>query len=129
MAAGISVQNQTIAEKGEHAIGITATTVSSGAVVACAACCVLPLALPAAMLAGAGAALAWFENASPWMALFSVVVVILSWAMIARQSLKTGRKPARATLILLGISTALALIALFWYPYVEGAIFRLLGYT
>src|SRR3546814_6306741 len=50
----------------ETAVGVTATATSTASVLSCAACCVLPLALPASALAGAGATLSWFESASPW---------------------------------------------------------------
>lgn len=99
---------------------------SSAAVLSCAACCVLPLALPAAAIAGAGATPSWFEGAAPWLRGLSVLIVAAAWFMVWRQTAKTGRKAARSTIILLGISTVLTVIALLWEPLIEASLIGLL---
>jgi len=71
--------------------------------------------------------MAWFENASPWMTVLSVVIVSLAWVIIWRQSARTGKRAARSTIILLNISTVLTVIALLWVPYIEGILIRLLS--
>ena len=111
----------------ETLVGVTATATSSATVLACSVCCVLPLALPAAAFAGAGATMTWFENASPWMTVLSVVIVSLAWVIIWRQSVRTERRAARSTIILLSISTFLTVIALLWVPFIEGVLIRLLS--
>lgn len=110
----------------EMAVGAAATVTSSAAVLSCAACCVLPLALPAAALAGAGATLGWFESASPWLRMASVIVVLAAWAMVWRESARTGRRAARATIWLLGISSLLTAISLLWEPFIEGPLIQIL---
>lgn len=110
----------------ETGVGIAATVTSSTAVLSCAACCVLPLALPAAALAGAGATLSWFEGAAPWLRGLSVLIVAAAWFMVRRQTAKTGRRAARSTIILLGISTVLTVIALLWEPLIEAPLISLL---
>lgn len=71
--------------------------------------------------------MAWFENASPWMTVLSVVVVSLAWVIIWRQSVRTEKRAARSTIILLSISTFLTVIALLWVPFIEGVLIRLLS--
>lgn len=122
-----SLDSPVSADTNETIVGVTATATSSATVLACSVCCVLPLALPAAAFAGAGATMAWFENASPWMTVLSVVIVSLAWVIIWRQSARTGKRAARSTIILLNISTVLTVIALLWVPYIEGILIRLLS--
>lgn len=110
----------------ETGVGIAATVSSSAAVLSCSACCVLPLALPAAALAGAGATLTWFESAAPWLRGLSVVILAGAWFMVWHQTSKTGRSAARSTVILLGVSTMLTVIALLWEPLIEAPFVGLL---
>lgn len=107
-------------------VGVTATATSSAAVLSCAACCVLPLALPAALLAGTGATLGWLESASPWLRLLSLAIVATAWLMIWRHSMRTGKRAARPTIVLLGLSTVLTAISLLWEPYFEWMVAGLL---
>lgn len=119
-AAPVSARNN------ETAVGVTATLTSSASVLSCAACCVLPLALPAAALAGAGATLSWFESAAPWLRVASVIIVFAAWWMVWLQSAQTGRKTARSTIALISISTALTILSLLWEPFLEAPLIRLL---
>lgn len=124
MATRMETPEQTGAA--EAGAGVAATMTSSAAVLSCAACCVLPLALPAAALAGAGATLSWLEGAAPWLRALSVIVVAAAWFIVWRQSRATGRKAAPSTLILLGVSTLLTVIALLWEPLIEAPLIGLL---
>ncbi|WP_434405477.1 hypothetical protein [Sphingobium sp. DN12] len=117
-----TTENDVVAET---SVGVAATITSSAAVLSCAACCVLPLALPAAALAGLGTTLSWFEGASPWLRILSVLIVAAAWIMVWRQGRNTGRRAARSTLMLLSISTVLTVISLVWEPFIEAFIISL----
>lgn len=95
------------------------------AALACGVCCVLPFALPATVLAFSGGALAWFARLTPWATGLALVAVAASWTWIGVQSLRTRKRPARATLVTMGIATLLLAAALVW-PLFEGPITRLL---
>lgn len=99
------------------AAGAVAVTVSTAAL-ACGICCVLPFALPAAMLGVVGGALAWFSEAYRWMTPIAVLAVAAGWFWIGYQSRSSGRRPARLTLIVMGFATAIMALALFW-PRIE----------
>jgi ABC-type nickel/cobalt efflux system permease component RcnA len=78
-------------QPGAKTAGLIAATLATGAV-ACAACCVLPFALPAAVLAGG--MLAWLAKAHLWIAGLAILVVIGAW--IAWRKRRTRCKPAPA---------------------------------
>jgi hypothetical protein len=105
------------AEKNDKVAGTAAITASTAAV-ACAVCCVLPLALPAATLATVGGALALFAGAYRWLALFAVLAVVGAWIWVAYQSRSSGKRPARSTLTIMGLATAMMVLALLW-PRIE----------
>ena len=103
-------------------VGAAATLAALGAVV-CGACCVLPFALPAAVLAVTGGTLAWFGRMQGWATGLAALAVIGAWIWVGAQSWRTRRRPATSTLLTLtGASLALA-VALAW-PWVEAAILR-----
>jgi hypothetical protein len=104
--------------------GVAAVTLASGAV-ACGACCVLPLALPAVALAAAGGTLALLAGAHAWVTGAAVVVVAAAWIWIWGQSVQARARPAAPTLYLMGIASALLVVALLW-PYIEPHIVRAL---
>lgn len=52
-------------KQGRTAGAIAAT--AGTAALACGVCCVLPIAIPAIALTGAGSVLAWFGKAHAWM--------------------------------------------------------------
>jgi hypothetical protein len=114
----------TNAYTGTRAAVLAAITLATGAV-ACGACCVLPFALPAVVLAGTGSVLAWLAGAHVWITGLAVLAVLGAWAWIARQTLWTQRKPATSTLYVMAGATALALIAAFW-PLIEHGLLRLM---
>lgn len=109
---------------GSKAAGVTAITLSTGAL-ACGVCCVLPFALPAAMLASTGAVLAWFAKVQLWAKIFAVLTVVGAWGWIAWQSRRTRRKPALSTLMVMGLATTVLTVSMLW-PLLEKPIIRLL---
>lgn len=100
-----------------------AAVLAAGAV-ACGACCVLPFALPAAMLAVTGGVLAWFGSMKPVMTLVALVAVVIAWAWVALQTVRI-RRPARSTLSMMGAGTVLQAAAVVW-PLFEWPLFALL---
>jgi len=109
---------------GSKAAGVAAMTLSTGAL-ACGVCCVLPFALPATMLASTGALLAWFAKIQMWAKILAVLSVLGAWGWIAWQSHRTRRKPAAATLVMMGAATMVLTVATLW-PLLEKPIIRLL---
>jgi hypothetical protein len=83
----------------------TAAVVSATGAVACGVCCVLPLALPAVVLAGAGSILAWFAGA-------------FAWGWVWWESARSRARPATSTLYLMALATVLLAVALLW-PLIE----------
>jgi hypothetical protein len=118
--------SDTISKKrpGEKAAGITAITLATGAV-ACGACCVLPFALPAAMLAGGGGILALVAKAHAWVTVLAILVVVGAWGWVAWQAVRSRRSPARSTLAVMAGATVLLTIAVLW-PLIERPLIHLL---
>lgn len=85
---------------------------------ACGVCCVLPFALPAAILAMSGGVLAWFAGARGWMTALAAVAVGGAWLWIGVQTFRTRRRPARSTLLTLTVATAILALAVAW-PGIE----------
>lgn len=112
------------APPGAKAAGVTAVTLSTGAV-ACGVCCVLPFALPATVLANTGTLLAWLVSAHVWVTLLAIASVVGAWAWIAWQSRRTGRRPAISTLVMMTASTLLLTIAMLW-PLIEKPLIGIL---
>jgi len=109
---------------GEKAVSAAALATSSGALIACSACCVLPVALPAVALALGATTLSWMEAAHGWLTLGAVLMLLAAWGLVWRQSARTGRRAAKATLLMLGAATLLTGVALAW-PWVEPALVAL----
>jgi hypothetical protein len=109
---------------GSKAAGVTAVTLSTGAV-ACGVCCVLPFALPATVLASTGSLLAWFVNMHVWVTILAVLSVVGAWGWIAWQTRRTSRKPAISTLFMMGAATVLLTVAVLW-PLLEKPLIRML---
>lgn len=124
-AASASVANTSSKEPpGSKAAGVTAMTLSTGAV-ACGVCCVLPFALPATLVASAGAAMAWLVKLHVWATLLAIVSVAGAWTWIAWQSRRTRRKPAVSTLVMMGTASVLLTVAVLW-PILEKPIIHML---
>jgi len=115
-----------IAEKqpGEKAAGLTAVTLAAGAV-ACGACCVLPFALPAVVVAGTGSILTFVVSAHAWVTGLAVLAVVGAWGWIVWQSVRARRLPAASTLYMMGGATVLLSIAVLW-PLIEHQLARVL---
>jgi cytochrome bd-type quinol oxidase subunit 2 len=96
----------------------TAAVVSATGAVACGVCCVLPLALPAVALAGAGGILAWLAGAFVWMTAVAVVAVLGAWGWVWWESARSRARPAASTLYLMTFATTLLAVALLW-PLIE----------
>jgi hypothetical protein len=111
-------------QPGTKAAGLTAVTIATGAV-ACAACCVLPFALPAAVLATAGATIAWFDHIHVWIAGAAVLAVLGAWGWIGLQTVRTRRKTAKSTFYVMAAATVLMAAAVFW-PLIEQPLIRAL---
>ena len=107
---------------GSKAAGVTAVTLSTGAV-ACGVCCVLPFALPATILASTGSLLALLVKMHVWVTILAILSVVGAWGWIAWQTRRTRRKPAISTLFTMGTSTMLLTIAVLW-PLLEKPIIR-----
>lgn len=76
-----------------------AVAVAAVGAAACGVCCALPFALPAVVLAGAGGAMAWLNEARGVFAIVGVPLVVLAWVWVGQNSARTGRRPARSTLV------------------------------
>lgn len=94
-------------------VGAAAALAATGAL-ACAACCVVPFALPAAALAMSGGVLAWFSGLTPWITAIALLAVGGGWIWLAMATLRSGRRPSWPTLIALGWATLMLAGALAW---------------
>ena len=101
-------------------IGTTAVVAATGAL-ACGICCVLPFALPAAVVALTGGAMAWWGSMMPLVRDFAAVAVALGWLWVGQQSYRTNRRPAVSTVVVMVFATAMLAGALAW-PHFEGQI-------
>jgi hypothetical protein len=101
----------------ERTASTAAATVAIGAV-ACGVCCVLPFALPAVVLATSGGVLAVFAKAF-WGALYlATAMVAAAWLRVIADTRRTRKRPARATLRMMGVATAALAAAAIW-PTIE----------
>jgi hypothetical protein len=108
----------------ERTVCGAALTIAAGAV-ACGVCCVLPFALPAVALASAGGIIAWLGGVQLWATVLAATMVAAAWVWIVVQVVRTKAKPAQSTLYVMGIATAVSLLALLW-SRVEPFIIRVL---
>jgi len=109
---------------GETAVSVTAATLASSAV-ACVACCIVPFALPAAMLAGVGSTLALFDHAHRWMTNVAALAVIASWAWLTWQAVQNNRKPSTSAVAIMFVASGIITIALLW-PLIDRPIIQAL---
>jgi hypothetical protein len=84
----------------------SAAFITAAGAIACGVCCVLPLAVPAVALACAGSMIAWFGGVQRWATALGILVVASAWVWIWRQSIRSRAKPARSTLSMMGMATA-----------------------
>jgi hypothetical protein len=111
-------------QPGTKVAAVTAGTLATAAV-ACGACCVLPFALPAAVLAGTGGVLTWFASVHVWVTWLAIPVVVGAWGWIVWQIVRTRRRPAASTLYVMVAATLLMAVAVLW-PLIEPQLVRAL---
>jgi hypothetical protein len=107
------------------AAGLTAIAATTGAVAACAAGCVLPVAFPAIALSGFGGVLAWFAGAHSWMTALAAIAVAMALGWVGMRSIRVRARPAGLTIYLLVAATGLLITALAW-PAIEPSLIRVL---
>jgi hypothetical protein len=108
----------------DRVVGASAALAATGAL-ACGICCVLPFALPAAVLVVGGGVVSWFAKATPWAIAIASLAVLAGWAWTIVQSVRTKRRPARSTLLTLALATAVFAAAALWWHF-EREIIHLL---
>ena len=99
---------------GGRSVRRRAVAVLAVGAVACGVCCALPFAVPAALLATSGGALALFAGFRGWPVIIAVAVVVAAWMWVALQSYRSRRRPAQTTVVALGIVTAVIVLGLAW---------------
>jgi hypothetical protein len=109
---------------GSRIVTATAAAAATGAL-ACAACCVLPFALPAVAMAAAGGVIAWLVEAQGWMMNIALIAVAGGWIWVGWQSLRHKARPATSTLGAMGAASLLLALAAVW-PMVEPIVVELL---
>ena len=118
---GCNAQRSDVPHTSKIAIGATGLTL-----LACAACCVLPLAWPAIAVIMSAGVISKLEAAQPWMTALSLICVALAWFFVIDQQRKTGKKHKALTWILLGIATVAAFVAI-CRSEIEPGLLRVLG--
>ena len=106
----------------ERTAGTGALAASGAALTACAACCTLPLMLPAAVLAGSGGALAWIAGVQVWVVAFAVLTVAAAWTWLVVLRRRTGQRLRRSTLIMMSAATLSTTLAVGWAALETGAL-------
>ena len=115
----------TASEQNSPNLGKAALLVSSAAV-ACGACCVLPFALPAVVVAFAGSTLASFANAHALLTTIAVLIVAGAWVWTGYQRWKTKKRLHRSTKIMMSAATAILGVAMIW-PQLEPFVIELIA--
>jgi hypothetical protein len=108
--------------KATSAVAVTAST----AALACGVCCVLPFAVPAAILGSIGGVLAWFAEAYRWLTPIALVAGGAGWAWVGYQSWRTRRSPAHSTLLVMTLATIMMMAAWIW-PTFESMVIAFVG--
>lgn len=114
-----------IGRRAANTAGVVVLTLSTGAV-ACGACCILPMALPALALAGGGSLLATLIGVHHVIITLAIAAVAAAWMWIGWTSLRSRMWPAVSPLCLMVLATAVLGIALIW-PSIEGRIMQALA--
>ena len=123
-ASNVTADSTATGAPTERVVGASAALAAAGALV-CGVCCVLPFALPAALLAVSGGVIGWFAKLTPWALGIAALAVLGGWTWVVLQSVRTSQKPARSTLLTLGLATALFVTAMIWFHF-EREIIHLL---
>ncbi|MDE1915928.1 MAG: hypothetical protein KGJ57_07685 [Sphingomonadales bacterium] len=101
-----------------RAVGAVAVATSVTAL-ACGVCCVLPFAIPAAMLGSFGAIIAWFAGVYGWLTPVAIAAVAAGWMWLAVQSRRSRKRPARTTLVVMVFATVMSALAYLWPLFEE----------
>jgi hypothetical protein len=109
----------------QKAVGVGSIVATTGAVLGCAACCVVPLAFPVLALGASGAVLAWFAGAHMWITGVAFMIVLAAWGWLAWRTFRRGHPLARSTVIMMALSTLMLALALVW-PRIEPALMAML---
>lgn len=102
----------------QKAVGVGSMVATSGAILGCAACCIVPLAFPVLALGASGAVLAWFAGAHMWITGLALLIVLAAWGWLAWRTFGRGHPLARSTVIMMTLSTIMLALALMW-PWIE----------
>ncbi|MDE2166323.1 MAG: hypothetical protein KGJ66_08290 [Alphaproteobacteria bacterium] len=100
------------------AVAASAAGVAAAGTFACAACCILPFALPAAVLAVAGGALAWLASIYEGAIVAAIALVAAAWIWVIRQSLRARKRPAMPTVMVMLAASVMLTLAYHW-PSIE----------
>jgi hypothetical protein len=103
-----------------------AAAIAAGTAAACTACCVLPFALPAIVLANIGGIIALVDHAHGLVTWMAIAAVAGAWIWIGRQTLTTRTRPAISTLAMMGVATVVITLAASW-PLLKPTVFHSLG--
>ena len=103
-----------------------AASLTALAAAACAGCCILPITLPAAILAVAGSSIAVLDHAHVLVSRLAIVIVAGVWLWMGWQAWRRGRRVARTTLVIMVLASLLAGTAASW-PLFEPAVFKAMG--
>ena len=91
-----------------------ALVTASGAIIACSACCILPLALPAVALALGATTLAMMKASHVGLTFVALAMLVGAWFVVWRQMKRTGKGIARSSRAMMLVATLLTVIALCW---------------
>jgi hypothetical protein len=103
-----------------------AAVLVAGTAAACTACCVLPFALPAIVLANIGGVLALLDHAHGWVTWLAIGAVAGAWLWIGRQALIARTRPTASTLAMMGVATVVIALAASW-PLMKPVVFHTFG--
>jgi hypothetical protein len=87
---------------------------SAVAVIACGACCLLPVAFPAVAAGATGTVLAALAAGHGWLTGLAAITLVGAWGWIWQQSRKRRVRLARSTVVQMGAATFLMALALGW---------------
>lgn len=94
---------------------------AAGAALACGACCIAPLVMPAIAVGSFGTALAWIGRAHFAMTVIAAVLVSGGWLIVYRDTLARRVRPARRTLWIMSMASMLLVAAIAW-PRIESPL-------
>jgi hypothetical protein len=98
---------------------------TSGGALACAACCVLPIAFPAIALVAGGALIVWIDAATKVMFVAALLSVAGAWGWVLYRARSTGKRTAKPTLVMMSVATSVLAVGLAW-PLFEPLLIKLI---